>query len=223
MIDAAAAASGRHGDATLAPSTLFWVVMDDETLLRSIARDLDGWFETLVREHQDRVFTIAFRLLGDAADAEEVAQDTFVRAYQALASYEARRIRELHLRAWLATIALNLCRNRAARRRPRTVSLSAPNDEGREMDHLLPPAPAAENPPERAARREGAERLAGLVADLPERYRAAVVLRHVDGMSYTEMSEVLGRPEGTIKAQVHRGLALLRAAFEAAEREESIA
>ena len=50
-----------------------------------------------------------------------------------------------------------------------------------------------------------------------------MVLRHVDGLSYEEMSEVLGRPEGTVKAQVHRGLALLRAAFEAAEREESIA
>jgi RNA polymerase sigma-70 factor (ECF subfamily) len=123
MIDADAAASGRHGDATLAPSTLFWVVMDDDTLLRSIARDLDGWFETLVREHQDRVFTTPFRLLGDAADAEEVAQDTFVRAYRALASYEARRIRELHLRAWLATIALNLCRNEAASRQARTVHL----------------------------------------------------------------------------------------------------
>ena len=85
------------------------------------------------------------------------------------------------------------------------------------------PRPAAENPPERAARREGAEQWAALVSDLPERYRAAVVLRHVDGLSYTEMSEVLGRPEGTVKAQVHRGLALLRAAFEAAEREESIA
>jgi RNA polymerase sigma-70 factor, ECF subfamily len=197
--------------------------MDDETLLGDIARDLDGGFETLVRQHQDRIYSIALRLLGDGSDAEEVAQDTFVRAYRALSGYEAPRIRELHLRAWLATIALNLCRNRAARRRPRTVSLSGSNDEGREMTHLLPPTPAAENPPERVARREGAHVWAALVADLPERYRAAVVLRHVDGLSYSEMSVVLGRPEGTVKAQVHRGLALLRAAFEAAEREESIA
>jgi RNA polymerase sigma-70 factor (ECF subfamily) len=199
------------------------MVMDDDTLLRAIARDLDGCFEALVRGHQDRIYSIALRLTGDAGDAEEVAQDTFLRAYRALGTYEARRVRELDLRAWLATIAVNLCRNRAARRRPRTVSLSGPTGDPAEVEHLLPPTPAAEGPAGASARREGAERWARLVADLPERYRAAVVLRHVDGLSYEEMSEVLGRPEGTVKAQVHRGLALLRAAFEAAEREESIA
>jgi RNA polymerase sigma-70 factor (ECF subfamily) len=199
------------------------MVMDDDTLLRAIAQDLDGCFEALVLGHQDRIYSIALRLTGDAGDAEEVAQDTFLRAYRALGSYEARRIRELHLRAWLATIAINLCRNRAARRRPRTVSLSGPTGDSAEIERLLPAAPASESPAGSAARREGAERWALLVADLPERYRAAVVLRHVDGLSYEEMSEVLGRPEGTVKAQVHRGLALLRAAFEAAEREESIA
>ena len=80
-----------------------------------------------------------------------------------------------------------------------------------------------ETPHELAARREVATEWAARVTNLPDRYRAAVVLRHVDGLSYQEMSEVLGRPEGTVKAQVHRGLALLRVAFEAAEREESIA
>ena len=199
------------------------MVMDDDALLRAIARDLDRGFEVLVRGHQDRIYSIALRLTGDAGDAEEVAQDTFLRAYRALGTYEAKRIRELHLRAWLATIAINLCRNRAARRRPRTVSLSGPIGDPAEVEHLLPPAPASESPAGIVARREGAERWALLVADLPDRYRAAVVLRHVDGLSYEEMSEVLGRPEGTVKAQVHRGLALLRAAFEAAEREESIA
>jgi len=199
------------------------MVMDDDALLRAIARDLDRGFEVLVRGHQDRIYSIALRLTGDAGDAEEVAQDTFLRAYRALGTYEAKRIRELHLRAWLATIAVNVCRNRAARRRLRTVSLSGLTGDLTEVEHLLPPAPASESPAGIVARREGAERWALLVADLPDRYRAAVVLRHVDGLSYEEMSEVLGRPEGTVKAQVHRGLALLRAAFEAAEREESIA
>ena len=199
------------------------MVMDDDALLRAMVRDLDGCFEVLVRGHQDRIYSIALRLTGDAGDAEEVAQDTFLRAYRALGTYEAKRIRELHLRAWLATIAVNLCRNRAARRRLRTVSLSGPTGDPTEVEHLLPSAPASESPAGVTARREGAEYWARLVADLPDRYRAAVVLRHVDGLSYEEMSEVLGRPEGTVKAQVHRGLALLRAAFEAAEREESIA
>jgi RNA polymerase sigma-70 factor (ECF subfamily) len=190
--------------------------MDEAELLIRLAHDLDGAFEELVRAHQDRLYSIALRCLGSPSDAEEIAQDTFVRAYRALGGYEAARIRELHLRAWLATIAIRLCRTRATRRRPAYTPLLA---DGR----LDPVAPSAETPHESAARREGAERWAARVAALPERYRAALVLRHVDGMSYSEMSEVLGRPEGTVKAQVHRGLALLRAAFEAAEREESIA
>ncbi|HTC85531.1 MAG TPA: RNA polymerase sigma factor [Candidatus Acidoferrum sp.] len=190
--------------------------MNDDELLHHLARDLDGAFETLVRMHQDRLYGIALRFLGDPRDAEEVAQDTLLRAYRALGAYEPSRIRELRLRAWLATIAIRRCRTHAARRRVATSELVA---EGPAAQVARP----SETPHEVATRREGATEWAALVTGLPDRYRAAVVLRHVDGLSYPEMSEVLGRPEGTVKAQVHRGLALLRAAFEAVEREESIA
>jgi RNA polymerase sigma-70 factor (ECF subfamily) len=77
-----------------------------------------------------------------------------------------------------------------------------------------------DNPHDAAIRRDGARRWATLLATLPDRYRTPVVLRHVDGLSYDEMATVLGRPEGTIKAQVHRGLAQLRAAAEEAARGE---
>ena len=193
--------------------------MDDETLCRALALDLDGAFERLVRGHQDRLYTIALRLLGDAGDAEEVAQDAFVRAYRALGTYESARIRELRLRPWLAAIAVNLARNRRRRRADRTpaASLAAEiaADPGRE-----PPGDPAEQPDAVASRRAGREALAALVAALPERYRVPLVLRHVDDLSYPEMAEVLGRPEGTLKAQVHRGLALLRDAAGAVDREE---
>ena len=190
--------------------------MDDDELLRRLARDLDGSFEALVRAHQDRLYSIALRYLREPSDAEEVAQDTLLRAYRALGRYEPERITELRLRAWLATIAIRQCRTRSARRRSATIELV---DEG----PATPAAQPADTPHELVARREGAQEWAARVTALPDRYRAAVVLRHVDGLSYPEMSEVLGRPEGTVKAQVHRGLALLRAAYEAGEREESIA
>lgn len=190
--------------------------MDDDALLRALARDLDGSFEALVRSHADRCYSIALRILGDPSDAEEVAQDAFVRAYRALGTYEPARIRDLRLRPWLATIVVNACRSRVTRRRPLTVSLA-------DMPDTVRSPHRAEIPHEHLASREAATRWADLIGGLPSRYRAAVVLRHVDGLSYEEMSEVLGRPEGTIRAQVHRGLALLRAAVEAAEREESIA
>ena len=84
--------------------------------------------KTLVRDHQDRLYSIALRLLGDPRDAEEAAQDAFVRAYRALARYDAARIGELRLRPWLATIVLNLCRTRLGRRAPgrSALSLDAP-------------------------------------------------------------------------------------------------
>lgn len=189
--------------------------MDDATLPGRLADDLDGAFEELVLGHQDRLYSIALRLTGDPRDAEEVAQDTLVRAYHALASYEPLRVRELNLRSWLATIALNLARN--VSRRARSRPAVAPEPVGFEGG-----ADPAAGPETWLARRETVDYWAAIVLDLPERYRVPVVLRHVDDLSYAEMAEALGRPEGTLKAQVHRGLAMLRAAH-TADREEMTA
>ena len=186
--------------------------MDDDLALR-LASDLDGSFERLVLAHQDRLFSLALRWTGDPREAEEIAQDTFVRAYRALTGYDAERIAGLHLRAWLTRIALNLCRNRARVRRPVPVRLDGDDDP-------VIASGADGSPDGRFAHREAVDHWATLLASLPGRYRAPVVLRHVSGLDYDEMAEVLGRPAGTLKAQVHRGLALLRAAHEAALRHE---
>ncbi len=179
---------------------------DDAALAGRLADDLDGTFEALVHAHAGRLFSIALRVIGDRSDAEEVAQDALVRAYRALAGYDPQRIREIRLRPWLATIVLNLCRNRTRVRRVRTVELAF--------------EPAAEPAVDPVARRDERAAWASLLATLPPAQRTAVVLRHVDGMSYAQMAEALGRPEGTLKAQVHRGLGALRDAFAAAERRE---
>jgi RNA polymerase sigma-70 factor (ECF subfamily) len=168
-----------------------------------------------VLAHADRCYAIALRVLGDPHDAEEVAQDALVRAYRALAGYDGARIRELRLRPWLATIVVNLCRNRGRRHRAPTVPLDGLMADGRE-----PATPERDGPAEAALGRDERERLARALAALPERYRLPVVLRHVDDLSYAELAEVLGRPEGTLKAQVHRGLAMLRAAAVDAGLEE---
>jgi RNA polymerase sigma-70 factor (ECF subfamily) len=178
----------------------------DAELAARLATDLDGSFESLVLAHQDRLFTIAHRIGGDRHDAEELVQDTFVRAYRAIAGYETARIRDLRIRGWLTTILLNAGRNRSRVRRVPTVELAF--DPGSEP--LADPL----------GRREERETWARLLADLTPAQRTAVVLRHVDGMSYSEIAEAVGRPEGTVKAHVHRGLAALRAAIVAAERRE---
>jgi RNA polymerase sigma factor (sigma-70 family) len=189
--------------------------MDDTELAHRLARDLDGTFEALVRAHADRCHAIALRLTGNPHDAEELAQDAFVRAYRALAGYDGDRIRELRVRPWLATIVLNLCRNRARTKLPRTMPLAPLLEAGVE-----PAADATTDPARLALAGADRERLAAVLATLPDRYRIPVVLRHVDDLSYAELAAVLNRPEGTLKAQVHRGLALLRTALAATEPEE---
>jgi len=180
--------------------------MDEPTILAALADDLDLGFEALVRARQDRVYSIALRILGAPADAEDAAQDAFVRAYRALGGWDAPRILALRLDAWLATIVVNVARTRV--RRPSTSAARSSLTFLEELDH--PTAAPAETPAARLEARESNEAWAGRLLALPERYRAPVVLRHVDGLGYDEIALALGRPEGTVKAQVHRGLARLR-------------
>ncbi len=190
----------------------------DGPLIRAIAGNLDASFEALVLAHQDRLYSIALRMLGDPRDAEEVAQDALVRAYRALAGYPQGRIQELRLRPWLATIVLNLSRSRIGRRAatgPRPLSLDAAPPGPLDI-----PAEERTGPVATSARREAGREWATLLLTLAPAYRSAIVLRHVDGLSYPELAQALNRPEGTVKAQVHRGLAMLRAAYVATDRDE---
>jgi RNA polymerase sigma-70 factor, ECF subfamily len=155
-------------------------------------------FERMVHEHQHRIYALGFALTGNRQDAEEVAQDTFLRAYRALVTYPPDRVRDLKQKAWLHRIALNVFRNRVRGARPRLVELN-----GSEPDHST-------GPEEGALIRMELNELACRVAALPPRYREALVLRHVQDLSYAEAAQALGQPVGTVKANVHRGLKLLR-------------
>jgi RNA polymerase sigma-70 factor (ECF subfamily) len=165
-----------------------------------LARDLDRAFPALVRDLQDGIFSGVRRMVPSTADAEDITQETFIRAYRALSGYETDRIRALNLRGWIWTIALNLCRNaaRARSRRPRTVELDR---------DAFSPQPG----PEAAALRADASRLwSERLGRLPAAQRTAVVLRHVVGLSYAEIAAATGRAEGTAKTDVYRGLAKLQ-------------
>jgi RNA polymerase sigma-70 factor (ECF subfamily) len=181
---------------------------DDTSLLRGLASDLDGSFEQLVRTYQDRLYGFALRLTRSRQDAEEAAQDTFVRAYRALERYPAERRRELRLRPWLYRIALNVVRNRA--RRPALATVAV---DGAVANGLA--AGGAEQPESLALRGERWSHLVAALDDLPTRHKTAVVLRHVQGLSYAEAAEVLEQPIGTTKSDVHRGLRLLRERLDA--------
>lgn len=174
----------------------------------ALASDVVSGFPTLVAHHRDLVYGVARRWSRGVEDAEDLTQEAFLRAYKALLGYSIGRISELHLRGWLARITLNLARNRARalERRPTTGDLAEtpePVDE-----RALAPDQVAE-------RRESREMWRRLLATLPPDQRAAVELRHVEGLSYPELAEALARPVGTVKSDVHRGLARLRRAYEA--------
>ena len=150
-------------------------------------------FERMVETHQHRIFGFALSLSGNPSDAEEIAQDAFIRAHRALGGYDEQRVRDLRVSAWLHRIALNVFRNRMRRKLRETVPLEAvaePHANG-----LLP---------------EELHDLREAVLRLPVRYREAIVLRHVQGFNYDEVARVLGVPAGTAKSDVHRGLAILK-------------
>lgn len=178
-------------------------VTDVDDLPRRLGRDLDAVFGDLVAGYERAVFTTALRLSGRPDDAADLAAEAFLRAYAALRDYPAERVEALRLRPWLVTIVLNLVRNeaRTASRRPVQVAL----------DPWAHPADASENPEDQAQRHDGQARLGCLLAELPENQRTAVVLRHVVGLPYAELAEVMACPEGTAKSHVARGLQRLRA------------
>lgn len=172
----------------------------DTELKAALAGDLNAGFEALVHAYQHRLYSFGLSMSGEPADAEEIAQDTFLRAHAALRRYPVGRIGELRLSAWLHQIALNVFRNRVRRRRLRVVPL----------DPEMPAADQSPGPERQALSRAALRELANLISGLPEHHRAAVVLRCVQGMSYAEVAALLGQPEGTVKANVHRGLQALR-------------
>lgn len=167
--------------------------MDD--LRIRLADDLDGAFPELVEGLQSELFSGLRSLAG--GDAEDIAQETFIRAYRALSDYDPDRVRNLSLRGWIWTIALNLGRNHLRDRSRRPTVAGELIDVGRDDPE----------PPDWMAWDARLRQLS-----LP--IRKAVVLRHVVGLDYPEISSVTGRPVGTVKADVHRGLQRLRTILE---------
>jgi len=175
---------------------------NDTIVLDGLADDLDAGFAAFVRAHSGSVYSTALRLSGSRAEADDLAQETFVRAYRALRRFDAERVRALESRPWLLTITLNLWRNRLrhAARRPREAR---PERGADAVDARPGPEAAAEES-------EASRALVALLGELSEHQRVPVVLRHVVGLSYAEIASTVGCPVGTAKANVARGVERLR-------------
>ncbi|MGH8930118.1 MAG: RNA polymerase sigma factor [Egibacteraceae bacterium] len=175
-----------------------------EALRAALAKDLDSGFVEVVRSYEGIVYSVALRLARRPAEAEDLAAESFLRAYRALSGYDEERIRALRLRPWLLTILRNAARNstRDASRRPAPPPASEP------LSEPAAPGPSVE---EQAERHDVRRELGALLAQLTDAQRLAVVLRHVIGLPIAEIADVLGCAEGTAKSHVSRGLQRLRA------------
>ena len=169
--------------------------MAGEDLLIARSRGGDsGAFDLLVEKYQDRVYTLAYRITGHHADAQDAAQDAFVKAYLALGAFRG----DASFSTWLHRIAVNAAYD-AVRRRPP----AAPDPvEARRM----PADPLAD----RAERVEARERIHRAIARLPLEQRAVVVLRDVQGWSYEEIAAIVAVPIGTVRSRLARGREALR-------------
>ncbi|MCS7001652.1 MAG: sigma-70 family RNA polymerase sigma factor [Dehalococcoidia bacterium] len=167
----------------------------DEYWVGRALRDPDA-FEELVERYQAKLFTLAYRMIGDRDEAADIAQETFLRAYKSLRSFRP----DAKFAPWLYKIAVNRCmtHRRAQAQRPSVA-----------LDEALTESLAS--PDRDVERRELRVLLADAIQTLPATHRAAVILRHVHDLPYDDIAEALGVPLGTVKTWLHRGREQLQA------------
>jgi RNA polymerase sigma-70 factor (ECF subfamily) len=175
---------------------------DDEAALVQRLRDGD---EDACREfvdaHRDRIITVVGRVAGAGADAEDLAQEAFLKALLAIDRFDGRSA----LFTWLYRIAVNTARDDVARRRRRpAVSLEGP--DGARAD----PADPSETPTESLERRDRARVVRDALERLPEPFRTTLVLREMEGHTYEEVATILGVSIGTVESRIFRARCKLR-------------
>lgn len=177
----------------------------DVGLVQECQRGDPAAFRELVRRYMDRVCNVAYRFLGNHEDAQDIAQETFVRAYRGIQTFKG----DAKVYTWLYSIAGNLARNklRDSKRKGRDkgTSFEAMEERGG------PVASGEERSPESAARQaELDEILQACLDELPEHYRMAFVLRTFDDLGYGEIADAMGCPVGTVKSRLNQARKLLR-------------
>jgi len=177
--------------------------VDEEALLRACARGESKARAALYERYRGRVYGLAVRLLGDRTEAEDAAQDVFVRLFERAASYRGAS----SVSTWIYRVTVNHCLNLLRRRRLLRI-LPLPARAGAHVEGN-PVSPQVES----AERSEEIGRLHEALGALPPKLRAAVVLRDLEGLSHREIARVLGVPEGTVMSRIARGRARLRARF----------
>lgn len=154
-------------------------------------------FGSLVRRHQQRIHRLAVHMLRDRAEAEDVTQETFIRAYRALSRFDGRS----EPYTWFYRITINLSLNRIRARK--TARTSHDTDDPRLDGVLIDKQPETSDPATTAQRRQVYEALTKGIDQLSETLRTTLILVCVDGRSHEDVAAILGAPEGTIAWRIH--------------------
>jgi len=174
-------------------------MIDFDTLIKKAAPDDPRISEGLVQAHYAYIYRLALSILGDADEADDAAQETFIRAVSNLRHYQPGT----NLRGWLTTIAVNLCRDHLRRRKTRLALQGVLQMASRLTAHTP-------NPEEETVARERDDRLWQAVNQLDEKHRLPVLLRFVNDMSVREIADALQVQEGTIHSRLHYAIRKLQ-------------
>lgn len=173
-------------------------LQEEVVLLRAaLEGNVDAWGE-IIERYKQAVFGLSLGYLRQPADAEDITHDTFIRAYENLRRYRLER----RFSTWILTIAANLCKNRLRHRRYHPVRASFP-----QSDSKIEPENVIAGEDRQARVREALSRLPGI-------YRAPLVLRYYNELSYKEIAKILSLPQGTVKTRIHRGRLQLKKEIE---------
>ena len=199
------------------PAPAVLAELRDEELIARVQQGQRRAYDEIVRRYKGRLFSFIIRMVHDHTEAEELTQDTLIRAY-----VHADKYREIaRFSTWIFTIATNLVRNRVRQRKrePHWLVLNpAPEDDEMPVD---PPDPHAD--PSRGIEREELGRMISLATSrIPERYRVPFLLREVEQLSYEEIQRVTGLKLGTVRSRINRARARFRKNIKPLLRNETL-
>jgi RNA polymerase sigma-70 factor, ECF subfamily len=183
---------------------------DDAALIERCRAGDVAAFEPLVEKYRQRVWRLAYNLLRDREEAWDVAQEAFIRAYQALPSFRGQSA----FYTWLYRIVMNVAADRARSRGARGRAFGTERVPEEDWDRVLPDQnPGDEAPDAAAARREQRRKIDQALDTLPEHHRKIVVLSDLEGLSYREIADTLDIPMGTVMSRLHNARKKLRDAL----------
>lgn len=184
------------------PTGVDWVPMDDTVLITHAAGGDRAAFQTLVERHRPMVYRVAYQYAGNHHDADDIAQDVFIKVYQSLARFR----HDAQFTSWLYRIAMNACIDHQRRQSPDRARRTADDPElALQSAHAPEPGPE-----EVAAGSELGVALEAAIAALPPRQRLIFVMRHHEGLKLHEIASALGLQDGTVKRQLHSAVHRLR-------------